>query len=123
MESRESGYRNIWNDSGVNLPEEDASGHTTPANGGWPTRYDNNKFPFPANGNPSVVTPGDKTPKEHPRASFDSGRPTTSHSFSGYPAPIGPPQTKAHHQHASKHAMHYNPAGNGSSPHLNLPIR
>lgn len=94
MESRDSGYRNPWNDSGVNLPEEDilavgsshshnssGSGHT---NGGWPTRFDT-KFPF----GPGT---GDMTPKHDPRASFDSGRPSTSNSTSGYPAPIGPPR-------------------------------
>ncbi|KAI4162461.1 MAG: hypothetical protein LQ342_003876 [Letrouitia transgressa] len=77
MESRESGYRNPWNDSGVNLPEEDGQN-------GWPTRFEN-KFPF-------GVVPGDTTPRHDPRASFDSGRPGTSHSTSGYPAPIGPPR-------------------------------
>lgn len=77
MESRESGYRNPWNDSGVNLPEEE--GHN-----GWPTRFES-KFPF-------GVVPGDVTPKHDARASFDSGRPGTSHSLSGYPAPIGPPR-------------------------------
>lgn len=78
IESRESGYRNPWNDSGINLPEED-EGHN-----GWPTRFEN-KFPF-------GVNPGDTTPRHDPRASFDSGRPGTSHSLSGYPAPIGPPR-------------------------------
>lgn len=77
IESRDSGYRNPWNDSGVNLPEDD--GHST-----WPTRFEN-KFPF-------GTAPGDATPKHDPRASFDSGRPSTSHSTSGYPAPIGPPR-------------------------------
>lgn len=77
MESRDSGYRNPWNDSGVNLPEDE--GHN-----GWPARFEN-KFPF-------GVTAGDATPKHDPRASFDSGRPSTSHSTSGYPAPIGPPR-------------------------------
>ena len=77
MESRDSGYRNPWNDSGVNLPEEDV--HV----GGWPPRFDT-KFPFGS-------TPGDATPRHDPRASFDSGRPSTSHSTSGYPVPIGPP--------------------------------
>lgn len=76
MESRESGYRNPWNDSGVNLPEDE--GHN-----GWPTRFEN-KFPFGA-------VPGDTTPKHDTRASFDSGRPSTSHSTNGYPVPIGPP--------------------------------
>ncbi len=76
MESRESGYRNPWNDSGVNLPEDE--GHN-----GWPTRFEN-KFPFGA-------VAGDTTPKHDTRASFDSGRPSTSHSTNGYPVPIGPP--------------------------------
>lgn len=123
MESRESGYRNIWNDSGVNLPEEDPSIITTPVNGGWPTRYDNNKFPFPANGNLAVTTPGDKTPKEHPRASFDSGRPATSHSLTGFPAPIGPPQNKAHYTHTNKVNTSHASAVGGSVKHSNLPIR
>jgi hypothetical protein len=86
MESRDSGYRNPWNDSGVNLPEEDihvvGSSHSHGSNG-WPARFDT-KFPF--------VTAGDMTPKHDPRASFDSGRPSTSNSTSGYPAPIGPPR-------------------------------
>lgn len=40
MESTGSGYRNPWNDSGVNLTEDDG-------NGGWPARFsggDQNKF-------------------------------------------------------------------------------
>lgn len=80
MESRDSGYRNPWNDSGVNLPEEDT-------HNGWPlgpTRFDH-KFPY-------SVSPGDATPKHDTRASHDSGRPSTSHSSTGYPAPIGPPR-------------------------------
>lgn len=80
LESRDSGYRNPWNDSGVNLPEEEPHGN---GNNGWPTRFDT-KFPF-------GTAPGDTTPKHDPRASFDSGRPSTSNSTSGYPAPIGPP--------------------------------
>jgi hypothetical protein len=79
MESRDSGYRNPWNDSGVNLPEEDVLGTTN----GWTTRFDN-KFPF-------GTAPGDMTPRHDLRASFDSGRPSTSNSTAGYPAPIGPP--------------------------------
>lgn len=78
MESRDSGYRNPWNDSGVNLPEEDCQN-------GWPLRYEN-KFPFGA------PVPGDTTPKHDTRTSFDSNRPGTSHSLSGYPGPIGPPR-------------------------------
>ena len=76
MESRESGFRNIWNDSGVNLPPEE-DGTATNA-GGWPTRFTDNKFPFGTS-----TTPGDMTPKHEHRASFDSGRPRTGHSLSG----------------------------------------
>lgn len=82
MESRDSGYRNPWNDSGVNLPEDDT--HLSANGNGWPSRFDNNKFMLGS-------APGDTTPKHDPRASFDSGRPSTSNSTSGYPAPIGPP--------------------------------
>ena len=78
MESRDSGYRNPWNDSGVNLAEEDL-----PSNK-WQLRFDN-KLPF-------AMMPGDSTPKHEPRPSFDSGRPATSHSLNGYPNPIGPPR-------------------------------
>ena len=83
MESRDSGYRNPWNDSGVNLPEDDGLN-------GWPLRFENksgDKFSFGI-----IPSPGDMTPKHDPRASFDSGRPSTSHSINGYPAPIGPPR-------------------------------
>ncbi|CAG7916112.1 unnamed protein product [Penicillium olsonii] len=91
MESRDSGYRNPWNDSGVNLPEDDmpvlgsSHSHKSSNSNGWPTRFDA-KFPF-------GTAPGDMTPKHDPRTSFDSGRPSTSNSTSGYPAPIGPPPT------------------------------
>ncbi len=108
MESRESGYRHFWNDSGVNLPEEEASGTAT-VSGGWPSRYQDNKFPFGTGGSIS----GDRTPKHEPRASFDSGRPPTSHSFSTYPAPIGP-----HH-----HTQMSGGSANGSGTHSNLPLR
>ncbi|PLN83669.1 hypothetical protein BDW42DRAFT_192109 [Aspergillus taichungensis] len=88
MESRDSGYRNPWNDSGVNLPEDDipviGSSHSHSSSNGWPARFDG-KFPF-------GTAPGDMTPKHDLRASFDSGRPSTSNSTSGYPAPIGPPR-------------------------------
>ncbi len=87
LESQGSGYRNPWNDSGVNLPDDDHG----PASSSWSVaaqRYDS-KFPF-TNGAPSH--PGDVTPRYDPRASVDSGRPSTSHSASGYPAPIGPPR-------------------------------
>lgn len=81
MESRDSGYRNPWNDSGVNLPEEE--GHN-----GWPLHFQNKseqKLPF-------GTVPGDMTPRHDKHASLDSGRPSTSHSINGYPAPIGPPR-------------------------------
>ncbi|KAF2817441.1 uncharacterized protein BDZ99DRAFT_374543 [Mytilinidion resinicola] len=85
IESQGSGYRNPWNDSGINLPDEEH--HTN----GWPVpapRFEN-KFPF---GSSSSTIPGDVTPRYDPRGSVDSGRPGTSHSASGYPAPIGPPR-------------------------------
>ncbi|KAK6606246.1 KH domain-containing protein [Botrytis cinerea] len=78
--------RNPWNDSGVNLPDDD----TTP----WPTRQfgtgsgssHDNKHPH--------GHPGDATPRHSMRASTDSGRPSTSNSTnSGYPGPIGPPRS------------------------------
>ncbi|RFU35608.1 hypothetical protein B7463_g687, partial [Scytalidium lignicola] len=73
--------RNPWNDSGVNLAEEDTAG--------WPSRQfginSDHKHPF--------QHPGDATPKYATRPSTDSGRPSTSHSISsGYPGPIGPPR-------------------------------
>ena len=95
MESRDSGYRNPWNDSGVNLPEDD-----TLNGNGWPLRFDNksqgslNKLSFGhINGNGHAMSAaGDTTPRHGSRASFDSGRPSTSHSTNGYPVPIGPPR-------------------------------
>ena len=92
MESRDSGYRNPWNDSGINLPEDETVG----ANG-WPLRFDNksqnslNKLSF-GFGAGYVGMPGDMTPRHDPRTSFDSGRPSTSHSTNNYPVPIGPPR-------------------------------
>ncbi|KIW24894.1 uncharacterized protein PV07_10578 [Cladophialophora immunda] len=106
MESRESGYRNFWNDSGVNLPEEEVSNSSM--SGGWPSRFREDKFPFGTGGSIS----GDRTPKHEPRASFDSGRPPTSHSFSSYPAPIGP-----HHHNQILGSS------NGPASNLNLPLR
>lgn len=84
--------RNPWNDSGVNLPDDDGAP--------WPTRQ------FGSNGSGSSGDfgkppfnshlgqhPGDATPKSIMRGSTDSGRPSTSHSTnSGYPGPIGPPR-------------------------------
>jgi len=101
LESQGSSYRNPWNDSGINLPEEDHGGPSQPLNGGgWPTPTPAHfvnpvppKFPFQP-GASAPPMPGDATPTSRydPRASVDSGRPSTSHSFSsGYPGPIGPP--------------------------------
>jgi len=121
MESRESGYRNFWNDSGVNLPEEDAASISS-KNSGWPSRkYSENKFPFGS----GVTIPGDKTPRHEPRASFDSGRPPTSHSFTNLPAPIQP-QAGSHVQNNSilhNKKMHHPTMNNGSAPNLHLPSR
>jgi len=80
--------RNPWNDSGVNLADDD----NTP----WPTR----QFGTSGSGSsgdhkPSLLHqhPGDVTPKHMMRGSTDSGRPSTSHSInSGYPGAIGPPR-------------------------------
>jgi hypothetical protein len=79
--------RNPWNDSGVNLPDDD----TTP----WPTRHFGNGSGSSNDHKPSQLQhPGDATPKHTVRASIDSGRPSTSHSTnSGYPGPIGPPRS------------------------------
>ena len=83
MESRDSGYRNPWNDSGVNLPDDDLN-----LNNGWPVRFDHSsKSSFH-----SIGAPGDSTPRHDSKPSFDSGRPATSHSTNGYPGPIGPPR-------------------------------
>lgn len=77
--------RNPWNDSGVNLPEEEnpwLHGRAFAANG---------------NGNGAdhklaIPQPGDVTPRHTMRQSGDSGRPSTSHSInSGYPgSALGP---------------------------------
>ncbi|KAF2732141.1 hypothetical protein EJ04DRAFT_441596 [Polyplosphaeria fusca] len=78
-------YRNPWNDSGINLADDEHH-----HGNGWPlpTPRFESKFPF---GSASTAS-GDVTPRYDPRASVDSGRPSTSHSASGYPAPIGPPR-------------------------------
>ena len=83
LESQHSGFRHPWNDSGVNLPEEEY-------HNGWPVRFDPTQNG--AGKSPYGMVPGDMTPKHDPRASFDSGRPSTSHSTSGFPGPIGPPR-------------------------------
>ncbi|KAH6673593.1 hypothetical protein B0J14DRAFT_480829 [Halenospora varia] len=79
--------RNPWNDSGVNLPEDE----TTP----WPTRHFGNGSGSSHDNHKSLLQhPGDVTPRHAMRASTDSGRPSTSHSTnSGYPGPIGPPRS------------------------------
>ncbi|KAG6004154.1 hypothetical protein E4U21_001371 [Claviceps maximensis] len=70
--------RNPWNDSGVNLADEDNPWTTRPV-----SKHMDNKLMIPL--------PGDVTPRHSTRASGDSGRPSTSHSLnSGYPGPIGP---------------------------------
>jgi hypothetical protein len=75
--------RNPWNDSGVNLPDDD----TTP----WPNRHFGNGSSSSNDHKPSQLQhPGDATPRHTMRASTDSGRPSTSHSTnSGYPGLIG----------------------------------
>lgn len=73
--------RNPWNDSGVNLPEDDNPWAPRPISNH--NHHHDNKL--------SIPHPGDITPRHSARASGDSGRPSTSHSMnSGYPAPIGP---------------------------------
>ncbi|KID70918.1 KH domain-containing protein, partial [Metarhizium hybridum] len=70
--------RNPWNDSGVNLPEDENPWGPRPF-----SKHMDNKLAIPL--------PGDVTPRHNTRASGDSGRPSTSHSMnSGYPAHIGP---------------------------------
>lgn len=118
MESRESGYRNFWNDSGVNLPEEDASASSI--NGGWPSRFNENKFPSGT----GATTTGDKTPRHEPRASFDSGRPPTSHSFSNkYPVPMQFPASQSGSFHHHNKKVYPANSMNGSAPNLPLPLR
>ncbi|EJT77826.1 KH domain-containing protein, variant [Gaeumannomyces tritici R3-111a-1] len=70
--------RNPWNDSGVNLADEDQP---------WSARAFGNGMDHKL----MVPQPGDMTPRHNTRHSGDSGRPSTSHStHSGYPGPIGP---------------------------------
>lgn len=109
MESRDSGYRNPWNDSGINLSTDDT---TETYSNGWPVRFSTGhqsktdltkpsssssaSSPFGIGTSISssfTGIPGDSTPRHEPRPSFDSGRPATSHSFNErYPGPIGPPR-------------------------------
>jgi hypothetical protein len=70
--------RNPWNDSGVNLPDDDNPWAPRPI-----SNHVDNKLAIPQ--------PGDVTPRHSTRVSGDSGRPSTSHSLnSGYPGPVGP---------------------------------
>lgn len=70
--------RNPWNDSGVNLPDDDHPWAPRPM-----SKHIDSKLAIPQ--------PGDVTPRHGNRVSGDSGRPSTSHSLnSGYPAPLGP---------------------------------
>ncbi|KAK4955454.1 hypothetical protein LTR66_013434 [Elasticomyces elasticus] len=117
MESRESGYRHLWNDSGVNLPEDNRSISSLNIHGGWSSRIPENKFPFGTN----LV--GDKTPRHEHRGSADSGRPPTSHSFSAA-APLPRHLSASRSQQnllTSKFTSPYVP--NGSTPNLQLPQR
>lgn len=74
--------RNPWNDSGVNLPDDD--------NNPWGTSR-----VFEPNGlihKLAIPMAGDSTPRHGTRHSGDSGRPSTSHSTnSGYPGPLSGP--------------------------------
>ncbi|KAK3987830.1 meiotically up-regulated gene 60 protein [Cladorrhinum sp. PSN332] len=73
--------RNPWNDSGVNLSDDDASNIWGP-----PRAHTNGVDSL------TVPHPGDLTPRHAARQSGDSGRPSTSHSFnSGYPGPLSGP--------------------------------
>ncbi|KAJ2896035.1 hypothetical protein MKZ38_005920 [Zalerion maritima] len=92
--------RNPWNDSGVNLPDDDSGAN----NGGniWAPRPFSNgssshapdptKLSVSNTHTNNVATPGDMTPRHNTRPSGDSGRPSTSHSAnSGYPGPLSGP--------------------------------
>ena len=97
LESTGSGFRHPWNDSGINLPEEEHHGPMLPhSNNGWSAATAHSQYVPHSKPSfvPNPLTPGDATPTSRfgPRASFDSGRPSTSHSFQGYPGPIGPPR-------------------------------
>lgn len=80
--------RNPWNDSGVNLPDDDNPWPSRQFGGGGSGSSSDPKIPFN-----SLPHPGDTTPKHSMRGSTESNRPSTSHSTnSGYPGPIGPPR-------------------------------
>ncbi len=70
--------RNPWNDSGVNLPEDEHPWSARPPGNGADQKL-------------TIPQAGDTTPRHNARQSGDSGRPSTSHStHSGYPGPVGP---------------------------------
>ncbi len=116
LESQNSSYRHPWNDSGVNLPEEDYAPNGVGAAGmGWSIPHPHQaRFEGAAGAGNGVIngghgkfgasagtpTPGsfiaghggDATSRHDPRVSVDSGRPSTSHSVTGYPGLIGPPR-------------------------------
>jgi len=74
--------RNPWNDSGVNLPDEDGGSP-------WPSRLFSVGFDNKLTAS-NIPHAGDITPRHSTRASGDSGRPSTSHSTnSGFPGPVG----------------------------------
>ena len=78
--------RNPWNDSGVNLPEEDNPWSTSRVFSG-----NGNVHGHIADHKLAVPQPGDATPRHTARQSADSGRPSTSNSSSGYPGPLAGP--------------------------------
>lgn len=108
LESQSSSYRNPWNDSGINLAE-DESQH------GWPARFSHTsldtKFPFGAQTGASasqlsltstpLPPPGSSGTNghshdsggKHDRLTSEGGRPGTAHSTasSHLHGPIGPP--------------------------------
>ncbi|PHH54160.1 hypothetical protein CFIMG_002103RA [Ceratocystis fimbriata CBS 114723] len=107
--------RNPWNDSGVNLDDDNSSimsVNATNNNGNNlvpPGSSSNNSAanpwalqpqlnPADAKLLPTISHPGDTTPRHLPRASGDSGRPSTSHSInssgSGYPGPANGPTVR-----------------------------
>lgn len=72
--------RNPWNDSGVNLAEEDNPWSHGRAYAGNGNGHDHKL---------AIPHPGDVTPRHNNRQSGDSGRPSTSHSTnSGYPGHV-----------------------------------
>lgn len=106
LESQSSGYRNPWNDSGINLPPDDNSGHAISSHlhassidSAHPLKE--NKFPFATATSGPSLTSGESTPTfensfHQGGNSVDGDRPGSSQSGTGYPAPIGPPSPRPH---------------------------